>query len=208
MLMPMTVKIVNYHPEQLCFHWKKRKKVGFAGIVGTAEWWGCCILEETGLDTELVSVSGACLTLSWDPVVCRDSEWCSQRCWWQWPALALALQTLLPSYPAFRLPLLPDWIQPEQWLTRWRPKLGWALAARRSSSCSSPCSGCTRTVRSRYGLQSCWVNESGAELTVLVFQGTQVTEEAAPSISNALREHLDIFRFPHCSLSAQAMHLQ
>ncbi|KAM7049814.1 coiled-coil domain-containing protein 148 isoform 2-T2 [Acridotheres tristis] len=48
-----------------------------------------------------------------------------------------------------RLPLLPNQIQPEQWLTRWRPRLGWALGARRSLSCSSPCSGCTRTVKSR-----------------------------------------------------------
>lgn len=41
-----------------------------------------------------------------------------------------------------------------------------------------------------------------------MFQGTQVAEEGAPSISNAVKEHLDIFRFPHCFLSAQSMHLQ
>lgn len=43
---------------------------------------------------------------------------------------------------------------------------------------------------------------------MLVFQGAQLAEEAVPSISNTLKEQLGIFRFPHCSLSAQSMHLQ
>uniref|UniRef100_U3JKD1 Coiled-coil domain containing 148 n=1 Tax=Ficedula albicollis TaxID=59894 RepID=U3JKD1_FICAL len=48
-----------------------------------------------------------------------------------------------------RSPLLPEQTRQEQWRTRWRPELGWALGARRSLSCSSPCSGCTPSVKSR-----------------------------------------------------------
>ncbi|XP_058277337.1 coiled-coil domain-containing protein 148 isoform X2 [Hirundo rustica] len=62
-----------------------------------------------------------------------------------------------------RLPLLRNSIQPEQWLTRWRPKLGWASGPRRSLSCSGPCSGCTPTVKSRSFLTPGSVSSSLSE---------------------------------------------
>ncbi|XP_039236411.1 coiled-coil domain-containing protein 148 isoform X1 [Pipra filicauda] len=62
-----------------------------------------------------------------------------------------------------RLLLLQNQTQPEQWLIRWHQGPGWASEPTRSLSCSSLCSGCTRTVRSRSFLTPDSVSSSLSE---------------------------------------------